>query len=115
MASQNGWVGFVNIDLTAADKKAVKEKMLTAELWHDWCETQALAGYKISQSYDRERECFVVTMTCGNPDLPNYGYSMSQRHRYYGVAIAALVFVHDEKTAQDDWGAEKQKQLAFDW
>ena len=115
MARQNGWVGFVNIELTEKEKKAVKQKMLTAELWYDWCETQVGNGYKITQSYDRERECFVVTMTCHNQDLPNYGYSMSQRHRFLGVAIAALVYVHEEKTAADDWGAEKERQLQFDW
>lgn len=115
MANRNGWVGFVNIELTTADKKTLKEKLLSADEWLDWAGTQMMLGYKISQAWDDERSCWVVTMTANSQDNENYGYSMSQRHSELIVALTALVYAHDTK-ADGAWASyDKVKQQKFNW
>jgi len=113
--SKNGWKGFVNIELAQVDKKKIRENLVAFEDFGHWAEVTTAEGYKISISFDQERDCFVATLTSNDPDNDNYGYSMSQRHSHLQVALTALVYAHDTK-AGGAWASfDKSKQLKFDW
>jgi hypothetical protein len=116
MAENNGWQGFVNVDLTAADKKAIKaEKVDLPELFA-WLAVEVADGsYRFGLGHDHDRECYVATLTARDPDNPNFGYSMSQRHSNMETALKALWYVHEIKLERNWAGVPKQNPIRFDW
>jgi hypothetical protein len=115
MAENNGWHGFVNVDLTAADKKAIKAKKLSIEELFAWLAVEVAAGYRFGFGHDADRECYIATLTAKGLDNINAGYSMSQRHSNAETAIKALWYAHEIKMERNWAGAPKQEQLQFNW
>lgn len=116
MSETNGWLGFVNIDLTVADKKAIKAKKISADELIAWLAViVANGGYKFGFGHDADRECYIATLTARGPENLNSGYSMSQRHSEALVALKALYYVHEVKMDGNWASAPKQEPLAFNW
>jgi hypothetical protein len=116
MAESNGWLGFVNIELTQADKKAIKAKKISAEELVAWLAViVANGGYKFGFGHDGDRECYIATLTAKDHENLNYGYSMSQRHSDALIALKALYYAHEVKMEGNWASAPKQEQPQFNW
>ena len=115
---QNGdWRGFVNIRLESQHKKAVKA--LRASIDGDWIEGKLLEfvsdGYQFSMSPDVENDAIICTLTGKTDDCTNCGFSLSQRHSDPLVALAALVFAHEEIAQRGIWEAVQYDWRNVDW
>jgi len=110
------WVGFVNIDLTSAHKKQIKDKnMLSFE-----AAMRAIAGllddgYKVGFAWDDYSQCYQVSLTGTRSDIPNAGYTMSSRHTDLMVAISSLMFKHDVLCERGQWSESGYLNGSFDW
>lgn len=115
--AENGWNGFVNIALEKEHRKAIKAlaKGLTGEdVLNKICEYLD-DGYRISFSPDTANQAIVVTMTCKDEGNVNSGFAFSQRHSDPIVAIAAVIFCHEELGQRGSWQNIGQTQLGFNW
>lgn len=109
--SENGWRGFINVDLNAADKKAVKKSIMSLEDSTNWLLDMAQNGYKFSVNFVLEGKTWIVSLTA--KEGPNKGLTLTQRHADYFVAVAALYYSHTMKL-MGDW-EQAPKQLDFNW
>lgn len=115
MSNNNGWLGYININLSAKEKAEVKKTEITEAGLIDWLAERAANGYRFTMAHDQERDCFVATLTCRRDDDINYGYSMSQRHSHYVTALRALWYAHEVKS-EGNWNTGvKQERLQFNW
>ena len=112
MAEKNDWQGFVNIDLTRADKAKIKQEIPDSAEAIDWIQTLVLDGYRVSLSWYLDGECYVVSVTA--KDGINVGLTFTMRHADLMVAIAAARFAHEVKTVRD-WRNVGEVQSKFDW
>jgi len=115
MSNNGNWQGFVNCELTKAEKAEVKKTEITEAGLADWLANLAAAGYKFTLSFDKQRDCYVATLTSWEEEGPNYGFSMSQRHSQFLTALRALWFAHEVKLEGNWASVPKQGQLRFDW
>ena len=116
MADNNGWNGFVNINLGPEHRKAIKalaKSMKDKDIVGKLLEYVS-DGYRVSFSPDDRNDAVVVTMT-GKEGSANAGYSFSQRHSDPMVALAAVVFCHEELCDRGSWQVKGETQLGFNW
>lgn len=104
------WRGFSNIQLTKADKLAVKKMAWGSAECMGYLQSMVDDLYKVTVSYDWDNHCYTVSAT-GKGEA-NAGLTMTQRHSDLFVAIAAHAHCHLEKT-QAIW--PEPNQLEFDW
>lgn len=102
--SGDGWKGFVNVELTDAQKPLVKASMSDmARLWTTvWDLVDA--GYKLTISNDAQHNSYNVSMTCRNPKDVNAGLTLTGRGGTIEGAVASFVFKHSD-ILESDWTA----------
>lgn len=93
-AKADGWRGFVNVELTAAQKKDAA-KLLTdvARLW-DNLFALIEDGYKLTVSYDFDHEAYNVSLTCRADDDPNKGLTLTGRGGSVEAALVSFSYKH---------------------
>lgn len=104
--SGDGWKGFVNVELTDAQKPLVKALCSHAD--HLWTVIWDLidASYKLTISNDAAHNSYNVSMTCRNQRDPNNGLTLTGRGGTVLGAMASFVFKH-ETLLEGKWsGAE---------
>lgn len=94
-AAADGWRGFVNVELTDTQKKAVKATL--GEGAAHWTRVLDLVsdGHKLSVSWDERNTSFVFAMTCRDPQDDNRGLTLTARGGSLASAVAAWVYKHD--------------------
>lgn len=98
----NKWVGFVDVELTPADKA------LCAQLSSDWdavwADIEGLVeeGYKLSLSYDDAHTTWNASVTCRQVGSANKGYTLSGRGGTLARAVSAVWFKHFH-VLEGDW------------
>lgn len=95
-AADDGWRGFVNVELSDSQKKAVKATLNKgAEQWARVIDL-VMDGYKLTVSFDDRNTSFVFAMTCRDPNDDNRGLTLTARGGSLASAVAAWVYKHDE-------------------
>lgn len=101
-ATADGWIGFVNIELSEAQKPLVRALASDpARLW-DNLMTLVDAGYKLSVALDTYNNSYNVSMTCKNDRDKNKGRTLTGRGGSVAGAMASFWFKHDA-ILEGDW------------
>lgn len=95
-------IKFVDLELTGQQKDGFRE-------WN-WRETDSLAsiermgveGYKFGSRYDRTNGSWIVSITCAEASLPNYGWCLSARGKSFLHALSVVLYKH-LIVLQGDW------------
>lgn len=115
-AMADGWKGFINLELSDAQKTDARRWMEDpARVW-DNIFTLVFAGYKLTLSYDATRSAYNLSMTCKATDDPNNGYTLSGRGGSEIAAAVSFWYKHSE-VCQGRWplvGAASGKGYAAD-
>lgn len=96
-------IKFVDLELTTPQKDGFRE-------WN-WGEADSLAciesmgqeGYKFGTRYDRTNGSWIVSITCAETSLPNFGWCLSARGRSFLHALAVVLYKH-LIILRGDWG-----------
>ena len=115
MARKVKFQGFVSVSLTATEKKKIKSQPLTIEQAFQFIVDAAELGYKVSVSFNADKEFFTATLYGNHSDNPNAGYSMSLFHRDLVIAVSALEHVLGEEGMTSDWGERFDTVGDNDW
>lgn len=93
-AQEDGWRGFVNVELTA-NQKAEAKRMLT-DLPRVWDNVFGLVeeGYKMTLSYDEQRTAFNMSFTCKRRGDANQGLTLSGRGGSVEAAAVSFWYKH---------------------
>lgn len=102
--------GYAVSNLTKEVKAAIKKDKITEKQLIDWMLACAIDGYKVSLSFDHENETYQASLYCQDPNSPNAGLMLSQRHIDAITALKALRTIHSEVYA----GVWLTKET-FDW
>lgn len=103
----DGFKGFVTIELTDPDRSAIQEAMGTGLVTPLEFIFEAMDdGYKFSLSSDKKHNCVIATLTGKDPACENVGYALSARGPDSFGAIAALWYKHAVKANYGPWTAE---------
>jgi len=86
--------GFININMSVEQKNTFRAWDADTSEIDDMLATVLHQGYKLSAAYDNHNSAFVVSMTCKQAKLPNYGYTMSARAGDLKSAEALLMYKH---------------------
>lgn len=100
----DGWKGFVNVELSDAQKPLVKALM--SDMPRCWVVVWDLvdAGYKLTISNDATHNSYNVSMTCRNLKDRNMGLTLTGRGGTVEGAVASFVFKHSD-ILEGDWTA----------
>lgn len=101
-AEQDGWKGFVNVDLTDAQKAVVKS--MRADIQKCWTVVFDLVEgeYKLSLSLDAKNNAYVFSMTARRVKDVNHGLTLTSRGGTVEGAVASFVYKHSV-VLEGDW------------
>jgi len=104
---QDGFLGFVTVELTDSDRLSISEAIDTGLVNPLEFVFEAMEdGYKFSLSNDKKHNCVIATLTGREDGCENKGYAMSARGPNPLGAIAALWYKHAVKAHYGPWVAE---------
>lgn len=109
------WQGFVSITLQTAEKKAIKDGLLSEEQCLQLLIDAATDGYKVSLSYSIPEDVFTVALTGVYKDKPNAGLTMSMRHKDVVTAITAVGWCLTEAGKEGSWEERFGSTSHDDW
>jgi len=102
-AVQDGWKGFVNVELNDLQKAECKLWRAHPEkIWNVIWDLEA-AGYKLTISCDDRNGTHNVSMTCREPKDINMGMTLTGRGGDVQSAVAAFAYKHSV-ILEGDWG-----------
>lgn len=91
----DGWRGFVNVDLSAADKERIREGDVGySDAWA-FLMQRCLDGYKLSVTYDHGGAAWVASLTCKRSSDANVGLCLTARGGRVEGAVLALWYKDD--------------------
>lgn len=92
--AQNGsvWKGFVNVDLTDADREVLRTDQTPFEDYWEGILDRMCAGYKLSVSRDHKNDTWIASLTCNHPADANRGYTLTGRGGSWTNAVIALAY-----------------------
>lgn len=94
-ADQDGWKGFVSLELNDQQKAEAKKLMIDHERTVDNVWALVDDGYKISVSYDAYHSAYVCAATCRDALSVNNGLTLTGRGGGILAAMASLWYKHD--------------------
>lgn len=100
--ANDGWRGFVQLELVEADKPAVRALRDDPERLADNVYGMVDDGYKLSISYDTGNDSYVFSATGKREAGRNAGLTLTGRGGAIVSAMAALWYKHDT-LLQRDW------------
>lgn len=110
------WAGFVDVEMTIADKAACRAETVDFDqIWHD-VEDLVEEGYKLSVTFDDEHTTWNVSLTCRALKHTNSGYTMSARGGTFAAAVRAFWYKHF-RMLEGNWAngsAKHSAQMALD-
>lgn len=93
-ANGNSMPRFVDIKLTAEDRKAFASYSAFDRDPVRHLQAFADAGYRVGVSWSGEHQSYTVSLTCRNPGDPNNGLCMTSFARDIQTAVMLCVFKH---------------------
>lgn len=94
-AQEDGWRGFVNVELTADQKPLCKALLSDVERLAENVYGMVEDGYKLSLTWDDVRECYNLSLTCKARGNPNNGLTLTGRGGSIPAAMASFWYKHD--------------------
>lgn len=89
------WGGFINVNVNDSEKEAFGFWVVENERDVPAMLDDLLAeGMKYGVSYDRENECFIVTLTGGLVEKANLRCCVTSRSGTHGEAVALAIWKH---------------------
>ncbi|AXH79336.1 MAG: hypothetical protein [Circular genetic element sp.] len=96
-------ISFVNVTLDVATEIILEDSLLHEEDALDWLMGLPEKGYKVSMSYNEERNSFIASMT-GGPGTKNDGLCTTQWGKSVASCARKLHLVHEVICRGDNWG-----------
>ena len=104
---EDGFLGFVTIELTDEDRHEIQEAIQTGIANPMMFIFEAMDdGYKFSLSSDKKHNCVIATLTGKDEACENRGFALSARGPDSQGAITALWYKHAVKAHFGKWTAE---------
>lgn len=113
--SKNPFKGFININLTTADKKRIKSALMTVEEVPAFVGDAVEQGYAIKFAYDDYGDCISVMMSGERTATVNKGYIISARHTDIMVALTIINYIHNVMAEQGEWADLAANVNNNDW
>lgn len=95
--------GFVNIPLTADEKRAIADDVYNAEDTLEVVRALLEDGYKFSLSLDAAHNAIIATATGKNTGTANDGYALSGRGPTVEAAVRVLWYKHQGIAESGVW------------
>lgn len=98
---------FVEIRVGEQEKKDFHAK-LTKDPNHFLGEVDNLTknGYKVSLSYDTNNSCIIASLTCKEPNDPNFNNVLTARASEVWEALSLVMYKHMYMCDDGDWGGD---------
>lgn len=112
--NDDGWRGFVQLELVEADKPAVRALRDDSERLSDNVYGMVDSGYKLSFAYDTGNDSYIVSATGKRESGKNAGLTLTGRGGAIVSAMAALWYKHDTLLARDWSNAATKTGRKFD-
>lgn len=106
-AAGDGWRGFVNVELSVADKEAIKLGDASFDDAWGFLMQRVLDGYKLSLSFDHSNSSWIASLTCKRSSDPNVGLCLTARGGRVEGAVLALWYKDDVVLARS-WSGRAQ-------
>lgn len=106
-AAGDGWRGFVNVELSVADKEAIKLGDASFDDAWGFLMQRVLDGYKLSLSFDHSNSSWIASLTCKRSSDPNVGLCLTARGGRVEGAVLALWYKDDVLLARS-WSGRAQ-------
>lgn len=88
--SGDGWRGFVNVELSLADREALKLCDVGFDDAWGFLMQRVLEGYKLSLSFDHGNSSWIASLMCKRSSDPNVGLCLTARGGRVEGAVLAL-------------------------
>lgn len=102
------WKGFANITFGKEDKAEMLVWTETADVWTMLQELVA-SDYKVSFNADQRHDAFVCSMSCYDPESPNFKRTMTSRAPSVPMACAVGLYKHFV-IADQDWDVDEESE-----
>lgn len=113
--TKKSWQGFFNVNLDTGQKEAIKKLPLGSVKTQERLEELAENGYKISVTWAVDKSAFFVSVTGTHRNPHNEGWTMSQAHSEFNVAVACVWFVVSQMYDFGQWPVDSQEDGEYDW
>jgi len=113
--AEQGWLGFVDVQLTDADKASLAEGHFEAGDAFQFVEEMVEDGYKVTLSQDTAHSCYIAAATGRLPDDPNNGYTLTGRGPDVIGSLACLAHKHIIICQRGAWSNSGARPAASSW
>ena len=97
------WKGFINVNLTKAEKSDVIDFFAKKENNFDaLIDSLVSTGHSLTLSYDTKNKCFMVAMRVQDVDIPYAGYCITSRASEPRMAFKVALYKH-YAVLKEDW------------
>jgi len=100
--SEADWRGYVNVDLSAAQKAQFDDWAATGAPW-EVLEEVGCAGVVVTVKLEKGASGFIASATQRNVESPNAGLCVTARAKTAGKAFMRLLYTLDVVGASSDW------------
>lgn len=101
---------FVNLNLTEAEKEDFKKQYATeSDKFLRGIDELLQAGYKLSVTWDKDNKCAIASLTCREPQDPNFNYVLTARSGDMWEAQSLVMYKHLYVCDDGDWGGDTQQ------
>lgn len=114
-AKVGAWKGFFNFYLEDGQKAAIKKLSMAGPATVSRMVELADAGYKVSVAYSVDQSAYFATATGSKGQIENRGWSLTQAHSDFAVALACLWFIVFEIYNGSAWPVEASSSDDYDW
>lgn len=109
------WTGFINVYLTATEKKKIKTNPLPDMALVEFMNNVTETGYKLSITYAEKGGFHTATLYGQWQGMANAGYAMSCRHSDMVIALTALEHCYETAGENGSWAERFTTAGDNDW
>lgn len=111
----NKWNGFFNYYLEDGQKEAIKKLPLGAPSTERRLTELAQGDYKVSITFSADKSAFFVSCTGTERQPYNAGWSLTQAHSRFEVAVACAWYIITEIFNNEGWPVGNNDNDAYEW
>jgi len=104
-AASNAFRGFINYELSDADKRAVKAIEFTSDDILSWLDKVVDGGFKVTFGYDDYHHVNTCIGTHSDKQHADYGILLTGRGSTPAKAFRQWLYLKDTIIGDDDWSA----------
>lgn len=111
---KQGWVGFLEVELTSEQKEQLRAMDVAAEFPLTMLALLTREGYKVSFGMDKDGVTCRASLTDVDTGSPTQGYTLVGRGEGVQNAFASLMYKH-QHVLSGGWETHKQGNAALDF